>query len=115
MFQEMLAAGSGGGTSEWLDKDHYFSLSPSAGLQSFVNGQDVPLTQNYPVFLNTKDYTQCLAGSSGFTAIGIGIKSDMTEIDISNEIYNRVVNVTDYDYIMILRTLGGVAPAITFS
>lgn len=107
-------AGSGG-TTEWLDKEHYFSLNPSTGLQTFTNGQSISFTQNRPVFFNTKDYTQCLAGSSGFTAVGIGIKSDMTEVDISGYIYNRTVNVTDYDYIMVMRTLETTSQTMTFS
>lgn len=104
-----------GGDSEWFDKNHYLTLEDNVGLQSFTNGQSVSLPLNRPVIFNCKDYTQCLVGSSGITAVSMGIKSDLSVVDISSEVSNRTVNVTNYDYIMILRTVGATSQAITFS
>lgn len=115
MFQRAMTVG-GGGNSEWFDKNHYLTFENNIGLQGFTNGQTVSFIKNRPIMFNSKDFTQCLVGASGITAFGIGFKADMSVVvDISSEVYGRTVNVTNYDYIMILRSLETTLQTITFS
>lgn len=103
-----------GGPTEIVDKDHYWSMD-TAGILTFTNGQNVSLEQYHPKLFNCKDYTSARIGSSGITCVGYGIKEDFTGEDVTSQINSGTVNVTNYDYLVLIRSTSATTQPITFS